>query len=116
MGAIRSLSFGRPLLAEAYWAAIATLVVMQSTLGATLLISIERIAATALGCSGWRAPGKLFHGESLGLCGGGICAGTLVRGVSHGENRVSVCRRHARHYRAYSAFTRCMDRCPSLLL
>jgi hypothetical protein len=36
-------------LREAYWAAIATLVVMQSTLGATLLISIERIAATALG-------------------------------------------------------------------
>ena len=38
--------FGLP---EAYWAAIATLVVMQSTLAATLLISIERIAATALG-------------------------------------------------------------------
>ncbi len=38
--------FGLP---EAYWAAIATLVVMQSTLHATLLISLERIAATALG-------------------------------------------------------------------
>ena len=38
--------FGLP---EAYWAAIATLVVMQSTLGATLLISVERIIATALG-------------------------------------------------------------------
>jgi uncharacterized membrane protein YgaE (UPF0421/DUF939 family) len=36
-------------LPEAYWAAIATLVVMQSTLGATLLISVERVAATALG-------------------------------------------------------------------
>jgi len=36
-------------LSEAYWAAIATLVVMQSTLRATLLISVERIAATALG-------------------------------------------------------------------
>jgi uncharacterized membrane protein YccC len=36
---------------EAYWAAIATLVVMQSTLGATLTLSIERIAATALGAS-----------------------------------------------------------------
>jgi uncharacterized membrane protein YccC len=36
-------------LPEAYWAVIATLVVMQSTLGATLVISIERIAATALG-------------------------------------------------------------------
>jgi uncharacterized membrane protein YgaE (UPF0421/DUF939 family) len=38
-------------LPEAYWAAIATLVVMQSTLGATLTISIERIVATAVGAS-----------------------------------------------------------------
>ena len=36
---------------EAYWAGIATLVVMQSTLGATLTLSIERIAATAVGAS-----------------------------------------------------------------
>ena len=36
---------------EAYWAAIATLVVMQSTLGATLTLSTERIVATALGAS-----------------------------------------------------------------
>ncbi len=36
---------------EAYWAAIATLVVMQSTLGATLNLSIERIVATAVGAS-----------------------------------------------------------------
>lgn len=36
---------------EAYWAAIATLVVMQSTLGATLILSIDRIVATAVGAS-----------------------------------------------------------------
>src|ERR1700730_16472150 len=36
---------------EAYWAAIAPLVVMQSTLGATLTLSIERIVATAVGAS-----------------------------------------------------------------
>jgi uncharacterized membrane protein YccC len=36
---------------EAYWAAIATLVVMQSTLGATLTLSIGRIVATAVGAS-----------------------------------------------------------------
>jgi uncharacterized membrane protein YccC len=36
---------------EAYWAAIATLVVMQSTLGATLTLAIERIVATAVGAS-----------------------------------------------------------------
>ena len=36
---------------EAYWAAIATLVVMQSGLGATLTLSTERVIATALGAS-----------------------------------------------------------------
>ncbi len=36
---------------EAYWAAIATLVVMQSSLGATLTLSVERIVATAVGAS-----------------------------------------------------------------
>jgi uncharacterized membrane protein YccC len=36
---------------EAYWAAIATLVVMQSNLGATLTLSIERVVATAVGAS-----------------------------------------------------------------
>jgi uncharacterized membrane protein YgaE (UPF0421/DUF939 family) len=36
---------------EAYWAAIATLVVMQSTLGATLTLSIGRIVAAAVGAS-----------------------------------------------------------------
>ena len=36
---------------EAYWAAIATFVVMQSTLNATVTLSIERIVATAVGAS-----------------------------------------------------------------
>jgi uncharacterized membrane protein YccC len=36
---------------EAYWAAIATLIVMQSTLGVTLTLSIGRIVATAVGAS-----------------------------------------------------------------
>jgi Fusaric acid resistance protein-like len=35
----------------AYWAAIATLVVIQSSLGATLTLSIERIIATTVGAS-----------------------------------------------------------------
>ncbi|HEY7000481.1 MAG TPA: FUSC family protein [Candidatus Udaeobacter sp.] len=50
IAATMSLAIGRVFgLPEAYWAAIATLVVMQSTLGATILISIERVVATALG-------------------------------------------------------------------
>jgi uncharacterized membrane protein YccC len=45
---------------EAYWAAIATLVVMQSTLGATLTLSIERIVATAVGASVGAIESKYF--------------------------------------------------------
>jgi hypothetical protein len=105
--------FGLP---EAYLAAIVTLVVMQSTLSATLLISIRTHCRDGAGCSGRRSRGKLFPRESFGVRSGGICAGALVRSISHGENRVSVCGRHARHYRAYSASTRCMDHCASPLL
>jgi uncharacterized membrane protein YccC len=54
--------FGLP---EAYWAAIATLVVMQSTLGATLLISLERIAATALGALAGALLANYFTGNLL---------------------------------------------------
>jgi uncharacterized membrane protein YccC len=52
--------FGLP---EAYWAAIATLMVMQSTLGATLLISVERIAATALGALAGALLASYFTGN-----------------------------------------------------
>lgn len=45
---------------EAYWAAIATLVVMQSTVGATLTPSVARIAATALGASIGAVEATLF--------------------------------------------------------
>ena len=38
-------------LPEAYWAAIATVVVMQSPLGTTVPLAIERIVASALGAS-----------------------------------------------------------------
>jgi uncharacterized membrane protein YccC len=36
-------------LPEPYWAAITTLIIMQSTLGAALAISVQRFAGTALG-------------------------------------------------------------------
>ena len=45
---------------EAYWAAVATLVVMQSSLGATLTLSIERVVATALGASGGAVVANYF--------------------------------------------------------
>jgi uncharacterized membrane protein YccC len=50
IAAVASLLLARLFrLPEAYWAAIATLIVMQSTLGAAWTISKERLAGTALG-------------------------------------------------------------------
>jgi uncharacterized membrane protein YccC len=54
---IASLSFARLFkLPEAYWAAVTTVVVMQSTLGASFTVSWQRFVGTALGA----ATGALF--------------------------------------------------------
>lgn len=52
---------------EAYWAAIATLVVMQSTLGATLTLSVERIVATAVGASVGALEANYFGANLIGF-------------------------------------------------
>jgi len=52
---------------EAYWAAIATLVVMQSTLGATLTLSLERIVTTALVASVGALEAKFFEASLVAL-------------------------------------------------
>jgi uncharacterized membrane protein YccC len=52
VAAVVSLALARLFhLPEAYWAAISTLVVMQSTLGAALTVSEQRFAGTALGAA-----------------------------------------------------------------
>jgi uncharacterized membrane protein YccC len=52
VAAMISILLGRLVgLPEAYWAAIATVVVMQSPLGATVPLAVERIVASALGAS-----------------------------------------------------------------
>ena len=66
--------FGLP---EAYWAAIATLVVMQSTLDATVLISVERIAATALGALAGAFLANYFTGNLLVFAGAVFVLGLL---------------------------------------
>lgn len=50
IAAVFSLLVGRLFkLPESYWATITTMIVMQSTLGAALTISKQRLAGTALG-------------------------------------------------------------------
>lgn len=80
VAALASLFIGRLFrLPESYWAAITTIVVMQSTLGAAWTISRQRLAGTALGASigalfatYWKETAAAF-GASL-LITGIICA------------------------------------------
>src|SRR5436305_2526172 len=84
--------FGLP---EAYWAAIATLVVMQSTLGATLLISVERIAATALGAlagaflATW-FPENLFVFAAAAFVLGLLCAAFRMEKTAYRYARITL--------------------------
>ena len=57
---------------EAYWAAMGTLLVMQSTLRATLTSSIQRIVATALGASVGAIEASYF-GTNLIAFAVGLC-------------------------------------------
>jgi len=50
-------------LPEAYWSAISTLIVMQSTLGAALPISVQRFAGTAIGASVGAVTATYFGGS-----------------------------------------------------
>jgi uncharacterized membrane protein YccC len=72
-------AFGLP---EAYWAAISTMVVMQSTLGAAWTISLQRLAGTVLGA----ATGALlatYFGPSVIAFSAGIIGMGLVCAMLH---------------------------------
>jgi len=72
IAAVVPLLFGRLLkLPESYWAAITAMIVMQSTLGAALTISKQRLAGTALGA----VMGAMFAkyaGQNVAVFGVGI--------------------------------------------
>lgn len=64
-------------LPESYWAAITTLIVMQSTLGDTLKVSGQRLVGTAIGaCIG--ALLATHFPESLWIFGGGVFAVGMI--------------------------------------
>ena len=68
-------------LPEAYWAAVTTLVVMQSTLGAAWAVSTQRFMGTALGAGVGALVGHHLGGGGLvltvGVFGLGLICGTL---------------------------------------
>ena len=74
IAAVASLLIARLFrLPEAYWAAIATMIVMQSTLGAAWTISKERLAGTALGAAGG-ALLATYAGSNVAVFGAGVFA------------------------------------------
>ena len=79
---------------EAYWAAIATLVVMQSSLDATLTLSIERIVATALGASVGAVEANYFGANLAAFMLGVFLVRPTFVWISAGEERLSICQRH----------------------
>lgn len=54
--------FGLP---EYYWAAISCMIVMQSTLGAALPVSVQRLAGAAIGTAAGALVGSLFGASIL---------------------------------------------------
>ena len=76
---------------EAYWAAIATLVVMQSSLGATLTLSIERVVATALGASVGAIESNYFRANLIAF----LIAIVLIGLLSYGFRLEKTAYRYA---------------------
>ena len=78
VAAIASLLIARLFkLPETYWAAITTLVVMQSTVGAALTVSGQRFVGTALGA----AMGALlvtYFGSSIAAFGAGVFIAGMI--------------------------------------
>ncbi len=83
LAAVVSLLMARLLkLPEAYWAAITTMIVMQSTMGAALKISKQRLAGTALGAT----VGALlatYAGHNVGAFAAGIFLCGVICAVLH---------------------------------
>ncbi len=72
VAALGSLLIARLLrLPESYWAAIATMIVMQSTLGAAWTVSKDRLVGTALG-AGAGALLATYVGPNVAAFGGGL--------------------------------------------
>jgi uncharacterized membrane protein YccC len=89
-------------LPESYWAAVTTIVIMQSTLGAAWTVSKERFVGTALGA----AMGALltaYAAQNVAAFGAGVCARTDLRTAAYRTKRVSLRGDYASHRHAHRA-------------
>jgi len=97
VGAVASFLVARLIgMPEAYWAAISTLVVMQSTLGAAFKISAKRFAGTAIGCafgaalSTWFGPNVAMFGTAVFVLGV-LCATLHLDQVAYRFAGIALC-------------------------
>ena len=88
---------------EAYWAAIATLVIMQSTLGATLTTVDRANRRHGRGRLSWSARDKLLRSKSGRVRGCDLSRRIAVDRVSFGEDRISLRERYPHYHRSNSA-------------
>lgn len=92
IAAIASLYIARRVgLPEAYWSTITTLVVMQSTLEATLTPSRQRFVGTSAGSRGGSAGGHIFRREYDCVHARYFCARAGLRSSTPGSKRLSLC-------------------------
>lgn len=75
-------------LSETYWAAVTTLIVMQSELGATLGISVRRLIGTALGVAVGALLAEYFGSNLLAFGGGIFLLGVLCPLVARTHQRL----------------------------
>jgi len=78
MGVMLSLLIARWFrLPEAYWAPMSTLIVMQSTLGVALPISVQYFVGTAFGAAVGAVVDTYFHGAALAFGASVLAIGLL---------------------------------------
>jgi hypothetical protein len=94
---------------EAYWAAIATLVVMQSTLGATLTLSIERIIATAVVASVGALDANFFGANLTAFALAIFFVGLLSIAFRLEKTALSLCEHYPHYHRSNSALGCAVD-------
>jgi uncharacterized membrane protein YccC len=68
-------------LPEAYWAPISTMIVMQSTLGAALPISVQRFVGTGIGAAAGAMTATYFRGSAWAFGAGVLLIGMLCAGL-----------------------------------
>ena len=85
IAAVAALLIARLLrMPEAYWASVASIIVMQSTLGAAWTVSKQRLAGTVVGAA-VGALAATYAGQNVAVFGAGVFVCGVICAVLHIE-------------------------------